>query len=171
MNTPLENSNPAGHSESPQHNPAPGYNPAPAPQPQPGPQPEAADSAERAGAPVSDRRQARAIKAYLNALQSRRPGRPVTRKSLEERLGRLTEKIESTDDPLGSVELLQKRLDLERSLAEFDERSDFDMLQAGFVQNAKPYSERKGITYTAWRQIGVPAAVLKAAGIPETRRR
>ena len=181
MNMPLEDNNPAGHSESPQPNPSPEYNPSPgynplaapqpaAPQPQPGPLPEAAEPAERA-APISDRRQARAIKAYLTALQSRKPGRPVTKKSLEERLGRLTEKIESTDDPLGAVELIQKRLDLEKALAEFDERSDFDMLQADFVRCAKPYSERKGITYTAWRQVGVPASVLKAAGIPETRRR
>ena len=27
------------------------------------------------------------------------------------------------------------------------------------------YSERKGISYAAWREIGVPAAVLKRAGI------
>ena len=179
MNMPPEDNNSAGHSESPQPNPAAGYNPPPQPSPaagpnpppQPSPAPGPADSTMPDDGPVSDRRQARAIKAYLIALQSRRPGRPVTKKSLEERLGRLTEKIEATDDPLGSVELIQKRLDLETALAEFDERSDFDMLEAGFVRHAKPYSERKGITYTAWRQVGVRAAVLKKAGIPETRRR
>ena len=34
---------------------------------------------------------------------------------------------------------------------------------------AKGYSERKGISYAAWREAGVPAATLKAAGISRGR--
>ena len=34
-----------------------------------------------------------------------------------------------------------------------------------FVDAAAEYSERKGITYSAWRELGVPAAVLKRAGV------
>ena len=37
-----------------------------------------------------------------------------------------------------------------------------------FVKVARSYSERQGITYTTWREIGVDAAVLSKAGI--TRR-
>jgi hypothetical protein len=33
------------------------------------------------------------------------------------------------------------------------------------VKSAAPYSERKGITYSAWREVGVPANVLEKAGI------
>jgi len=128
-------------------------------------------SQEHKDALALGRQQSRAIKAYLEAIRSRKPGRPVTKEGLEERFGRLTARIEASDDPLISLELVQKRLDVEKALAELDEGSDFDELQAGFVQHAKAYSERKGITYTAWRQAGVPAAVLKSAGIPETRRR
>jgi len=117
------------------------------------------------------RQQSRAIKAYLEAHRSRSVGRPATRKSLEERYATLTEKIESTEEPLAMVALIQKRLDVEHALAGFDEGSDLDKAQAGFVRHAKAYSERKGISYSAWRLAGVPPAVLKAAGIAETRRR
>ena len=34
-----------------------------------------------------------------------------------------------------------------------------------FVKSAKGYGERKGISYAAWREVGVSAATLKAAGI------
>jgi hypothetical protein len=33
------------------------------------------------------------------------------------------------------------------------------------VKVARSYGERNGITYTAWREIGVDPAVLKKAGI------
>jgi hypothetical protein len=38
-------------------------------------------------------------------------------------------------------------------------------LEDGFVEHARSYGERKGISYAAWREIGVSAAVLKRAGI------
>ncbi len=38
-------------------------------------------------------------------------------------------------------------------------------LEADFVKAAKNYSERKGISYAAWREAGVDAGVLKAAGL------
>ena len=38
-------------------------------------------------------------------------------------------------------------------------------LEAEFVKFAKSYSERKAISYAAWREVGVSAATLKAAGI------
>jgi hypothetical protein len=37
--------------------------------------------------------------------------------------------------------------------------------ERAFVANAKPYGERRGISYQAWRQLGVPASVLRQAGI------
>jgi hypothetical protein len=117
------------------------------------------------------RKEARAIKAYLKALEGPKSGRPVTRESLEKRINKLNVKIEGSDDPLKSVELLQTRLDIEDTLSKIADHEDFDTLEAGFVVNAKTYSERKGISYTAWREFGVPAATLRNAGVPETRRR
>lgn len=116
------------------------------------------------------RREARAIKRYLRALDSRKPGRPVTRESLEKRLARTIEKIQSEEDPLRSIELIQTRLDIEDQLSKLEESENFEELEADFIDHVKSYSDRKELTYTAWREYGVPAATLRAAGVPETRR-
>ncbi len=117
------------------------------------------------------RAEARAIKGYLKALDARKPGRPITKESLQRRLETVQQKLDSTDDPLRRVELIQSKLDFEKDLANVDQVIDFDALEGGFVEYALTYSERKGISYTAWREFGIPATTLKAAGIPETRRR
>lgn len=117
------------------------------------------------------RREARAIKRYLKALQSKRPGRPVTKESLQRRLAKTNEKIEAEDNPLKVVELIQTRLDIEEQLAKLEDSANFEELEADFVEHVKSYSERKEISYSAWREYGVPAATLRAAGVPETRRR
>lgn len=115
------------------------------------------------------RTEAAAIKRYLQALESRRPGRPVTLAGLQEKLDLLIRKIAEEHDALKKVDLVQMRLDTEQRIAGFEE-VDFEMLERGFVRYAREYSERKGISYSAWREIGVPAPVLKQAGIPRTRR-
>ena len=38
-------------------------------------------------------------------------------------------------------------------------------INAEFVKVAKSYSQRQGISYATWREVGVEASVLKAAGI------
>jgi hypothetical protein len=127
-------------------------------------------SQEHKDALAKGRREARDIKAFLKAIEPRR-GRPVTRETLGKRLERVNQRIEASDDPLKTVELIQSRIDIETALAKTDEAPDLDALEARFVESARSYSDRRGITYTAWREFGVPAATLKAAGIPETRRR
>ncbi len=127
-------------------------------------------SAEHKEALARGRKEARMIKSYLEALASRRPGRPVTPESLRNRIKSLDEKIAGETDPLKKVELVQARLDAEEALASAEQQVDLDELEKGFIDVAKDYSERKGITYTAWREAGVPPAVLKKAGIPRTRR-
>ena len=117
------------------------------------------------------RAESRAIKGYLNALAARKPGRPVTKESLEKRLEKVNAKIDDSGDPLEKVELIQSRLDIEKALADVTSADDLMSLQRGFVEHAASYSERKGVSYTAWREAGVPAAVLREAGIKETRRR
>jgi hypothetical protein len=128
-------------------------------------------SQEHKDALAQGRLEARSIKAYLRALDSRRPGRPVTKESLDKRLERVNAKLGDENDPLKRIELLQSKLDVESALASVEDGANLDDLAANFVAYAKSYSDRKGISYTAWRQFGVPADVLRKAGIQETRRR
>jgi hypothetical protein len=115
------------------------------------------------------RRQSRAIKQYLVAVGRRRPGRPVTPESIRERIARIEAKLAEETDPLKRVDLHQTKLDATAALEEAETAADLDELEAGFVATAAAYSERKGISYAAWREEGVPAAVLKRAGIRRSR--
>jgi hypothetical protein len=42
---------------------------------------------------------------------------------------------------------------------------DLSALEKDFTKVAKDYSASKGLTYDAWRKVGVSAEVLKKAGI------
>jgi hypothetical protein len=122
-------------------------------------------SKEHKAALAQGRREARTIKAYLESLASRKPGRPVTVDSLQQRLARLNEQVAATQDPLKRVDLTQKKLEIEESLAKAANAADAAELEDGFVATVVNYSERKGISYAAWREAGVPAAVLRRAGM------
>lgn len=127
-------------------------------------------SDEHKAALAKGRRESRLIKAYLNATRSRRPGRPVTADSLRTRIESLDSRLASETDALKIVDLHQERLDAEDALKTLDDAPDITQAEKDFIEVAASYSERKGISYTAWRQVGVPASVLKAAGIPRSRR-
>jgi hypothetical protein len=128
-------------------------------------------SKEHKDALARGRKEARAVKVYLKAIDARTSGRQPSKDTLKSRLEKVNEKIGGTDDPLKTVDLLQSKLDIEKALSRVEEESDFDAVEADFIKNVKSYSERKGITYTAWREFGVPARTLREAGLPETRRR
>jgi hypothetical protein len=127
-------------------------------------------SDEHKAALAKGRREGRAVKQYLKMVGSRRPGRPVTKESLEKRIAGLAEKIDAEEDPLKRLELIQSRLDAEDQMAEVEEAVDADAIEKEFIEVAGSYSERKGLTYTAWRESGVSAQVLREAGIARTRR-
>lgn len=127
-------------------------------------------SEEHKAALAQGRRESRAVKTYLNAIENRRPGRPVTKESLEQKVATLDSKIEEESDPVKKLDLVQERLDALDHMKEIESREDLDELEKAFIDVAKSYSERKGISYTAWRELGVPAATLKEAGVPRTRR-
>ena len=122
-------------------------------------------SDEHKRALAEGRAQARAIKAYLEAVADRRPGRPVTPQTLQAKLDRIDVKLASEDDPLKRVALVQDRIDASEALAKANAAQNIEDLEAGFVEVAAAYSKRKGISYAAWREVGVPAATLKEAGI------
>ena len=56
-------------------------------------------------------------------------------------------------------DLIQERIDLQAEFSVADDKVDMAALEAAFVAAAKPYSERKGITRAAWREVGVAPAV------------
>jgi hypothetical protein len=109
--------------------------------------------------------EARAIAAYLDSLGSRKRGRPVTEAGVRKQLEAVRAKIKKEPNALRKVELVQKRLDLEKKLAALQPSGDRSDLEAAFVRHAGAYSGRKGISYTAWREAGVSPAVLTKAGI------
>ena len=63
------------------------------------------------------------------------------------------------------MQLVQERIDLQNELEGMDATVDLTDLEQGFVDAAQPYSQRKGISYAAWRELGVTPAVLKKAGV------
>lgn len=127
-------------------------------------------SDEHKAALAQGRRESRAVKTYLEALASKRPGRPVTPESIRQKVESLEARITSESDPLKRLELRQSRLDAEEALESAEASANLEQLEADFAEVAKSYSDRKGISYSVWRDEGVPSSVLKAAGIPRTRR-
>jgi hypothetical protein len=127
-------------------------------------------SDEHKAALAQGRREGRAVKHYLKLVGSRRPGRPVTKDSLEKRIASLSEKITAESDPLKKLELIQSRIDAEDQMEDISEAVDADAVEKEFIEVAKSYSERKGISYSAWREAGVSAQTLREAAIPRTRR-
>jgi uncharacterized protein YicC (UPF0701 family) len=115
---------------------------------------------------AAGRADGRVVKRYLEALEQHRPkrGRKRTPESIQKRLASLDEAI-PTADPLRRVALVQQRMDLEEELSRLGTTVDISEMEKEFTAVAKGYSERKGISYAAWREVGVSADVLKAAGI------
>ena len=66
--------------------------------------------------------------------------------------------------PLADLEA-QKELS---ALKTSGEKVDLSGLEQEFVDAAAAYSARKGISYAAWRELGVEPGVLKRAGIPRS---
>lgn len=123
-------------------------------------------SDEHKAALAEGRNQGRAVRRYLEALDENRPkrGRKRTEDSVARDLARTEEEL-TTADALRRLELIQRRLDLQVELEKMGTTVDLSALEAEFVAVAKGYAERKQISYEAWREAGVSAATLKAAGI------
>lgn len=112
------------------------------------------------------RRQNSVVRDYLNALTIAKPAGRRPSATPEQ----LQEQIDGESDPVKRLELIQRRIDIEDRLAAEQDQPDLDSLQDSFVAVVADYAARKGITYTAFRELGIPAPVLKQAGIPRTRR-
>jgi uncharacterized protein YicC (UPF0701 family) len=108
----------------------------------------------------------RAVRNYLDALQKNRPkrGRRRTAASIRKRLDAISTTL-SDASPLQRLQLVQERMDLRTELQQLGAKVDLSALERQFTKAARAYSERKGISYAAWRELGVSADVLKKAGI------
>lgn len=115
------------------------------------------------------RAEGRIVRDYLEGLRVTKPkrGRKRTPESISAQLAQIEVDLASAS-AIGELELVQKRRDLQAELEAMDTGIDMAALEEAFVGVARSYGERKGISYGSWREVGVPAATLKRAGI--TRR-
>jgi hypothetical protein len=113
------------------------------------------------------RNHARIVGRYLEALEANKPrrGRKRTPDSVKKRLASVETELKDAS-ALTRLNLLQERRDLEVELATMSAGApDLTGLEKDFVRVAKSYSGKKGISYGAWREFGVPPETLKKAGI------
>ena len=67
--------------------------------------------------------------------------------------------------PLQRLHLTQEKLNLAAKIEAAETAVDISAFEDEFVAVARDYGETNAISYSAWRSIGVPAAILKRAGI------
>jgi len=109
-----------------------------------------------------------AVRDYLKALEQNAPrrGRRRTPESVERQLAVLEGEMEGAS-VTKRLDLIQQRIDLEADLEALQQAGSVDLsaLEAGFATHAAAYGGRRGISYAAWREVGVSSATLKSAGI------
>ena len=127
-------------------------------------------SDEHKAALAEGRDQGRAVRRYLEALEAQQAeaGPQADARIHEEAARRHRSRASPPPTRCSELHLVQERLDLQAELEATESNVDLDELEKDFVGAAGAYSERKGITYAAWREVGVPAAVLEQAGIART---
>jgi len=112
------------------------------------------------------RNDARAIKNYLEFLETHKPKRG--RKRTTETINKRLQVIDETIDDAGVLQrlaMLQEREDLAKELAAMAEQPDGSEFEAAFVEAAGRYAAAKGLSRASFRQMGVSADVLRQAGI------
>jgi hypothetical protein len=110
----------------------------------------------------------KSVRDYLDALDANRPtrGRKRTVESISDRVAAIEASL-SDASATKRLTLVQERLDLQAEIEALAAAGSVDMtsLEASFVNAAAAYGGRRGISYAAWREVGVSATTLKAAGI------
>ena len=112
-----------------------------------------------------------AIREYLKALEQNAPrrGRKRTPDGIRRQLASVTAEMEGAT-VTRQLDLVQQRINLEAELEALEQTGSIDLsaLEANFVDHAAAYGGRRGISDAAWREVGVSAATLTAAGIPRS---
>jgi|SRR5215211_5186299 hypothetical protein len=116
------------------------------------------------------RQEGRAVRSYLEALQQHAPkrGRRRTVESVDRRLATIENELPAAD-AMTRLKLVQERRDLTAERETMAAPVDLSALEDAFVEVAASYSERQGISYQSWREVGVPASVLTRAGVSRSR--
>jgi hypothetical protein len=110
------------------------------------------------------RAETNAVAAYLTALRAPKvPAR--SRANLEKRRAQIEQWIAEESSPIREVELIQRRLDIDAQLAQIDKAARLPELEEAFIKVAASWAKRTGIGAAALREVGVPASVLKRAGL------
>jgi len=109
-----------------------------------------------------------AVRDYLKALETNRPkrGRKRTPASVRNQIDAVAAAMDGAS-ATKRLALVQQRIDLETELDRLENADSVDMgdLEANFAKHAASYGGKRGISYGAWREVGVPSPVLRAAGI------
>jgi hypothetical protein len=124
----------------------------------------------KAGRPAergARRAETKAVAAYLAALKGPRPSgsSKAKREGLLRRRAHIEQWTSEERSPIREVELIQQRLDIDAQLAQIDEAARLPELEEAFVNVAASWAKRSGITAAALGEAGVPAGVLKRAGL------
>jgi len=115
------------------------------------------------------RRQTKIVERYLQQIErSTSKKKSVSPAEIADSMAQVALGLESASG-IERLELLQRREDLQRLALEAEPEDDGE-LENQFIAVAKSYGERKKISYSTWREFGVPKDVLEQAGIPRTRR-
>jgi hypothetical protein len=119
---------------------------------------------------ATGRNESRAVRRYLEALSSTKPrrGRRRTVSSVEKRLAAVEAAMATAmeaGDRITTLKLSQERLDLANELESMSSDDGMAELEEDFVAIAAKYGSRQGISYAAWREVGVQPDVLRRAGI------
>jgi hypothetical protein len=121
---------------------------------------------EHKAALAKGRAEGRIVRDYLEGLRATKPkrGRKRTPETIARRLEAIDQELLSAS-PIDELLLIQERKNLDAERSAMSNSIDMDALEHDFVGVAKSYSDGKAISYSSWRDVGVPASVLKAAGI------
>lgn len=116
----------------------------------------------------SEKSEVAAVRDYLKVLERNAPqrGRRRTTESVGRQLTTLDGEMAGAS-VTKRLSLIQQRINLEADLEALSQAASVDLtaLEAGFATYAAAYGGRRGISYAAWREIGVSSATLKSAGI------
>lgn len=98
------------------------------------------------------------INRYLTSLE--KGSRKRSKEALSAEMDRVQETILTTDNPLERLQAIQRRIELGAQLDAPEED-----LEAGFCEVAGRWAKANGVSWKAWREMGVPSKVLVRAGI------
>lgn len=127
-------------------------------------------SADHKAKLAQGRNEARVVSKYLEAVGAGKGkrGRKRTPESISMQIAKINHEIGEAS-AMRRLELTQRRADLNVERNRLLARVDLAGVEKDFVKVAKSFAVRTGINYSAFRSVGVPADVLKRAGIGRTR--